>query len=58
MTVDVVLLRSRSPGVSLEDDDHEEEGRCNTWCPRASPTPSHRHPVGGSRPQTSQSPVN
>lgn len=53
----IVLLRSRSPGGSLEDDDREGEGRCNTWYLLASPTPSHRHPAAGSRPLTSQSPT-
>ena len=53
----VVLIRSRSPGESQQDDDREEEGRCSTWCRLAGPAPSRRHPEGGSRPRTSQSPA-
>ena len=53
----VVLIRSRSPGESQQDDDREEEGRCSTWCRLAGPAPSRRHPAAGSRPRTLQSPA-
>ena len=57
IVVVVLLLRSRSPGESLPDDDRGVEGRCSTWCRPAVPALSRRRPGAGPRPRTSRSPA-